>query len=112
MMLLGELVSTNTSGQTYEGFWMPAGGNDGVAAVEVFLLSGSGDYKVTLETKKSDEADTGAGSVGTQSITGTGVVKFDITNAQDLVRYVVEQTAGEGGAYMHIQFSQPLWSPN
>jgi hypothetical protein len=112
MMLLGELVRTDANRQTYAGYWMPAGGNDGVAAAGVFLVSASGDFEVSLETKKSDESDAGAGSIGSAMITGTGVLKFDVSNAQDLVRYVVEQKAASGNPYVHLQFSQPLWAPN
>ena len=110
MMLLGELVANSAASQNYYGFRMPAGGNDGVAAIEVFEQSGSDSYKVYLQTKSSDAADSAATAIGNATIASTGVTKFDVSNAQDLVRYRVESLGD--GVFMHFQFAQPLWSPN
>lgn len=114
MMLLGETIASDESGDTdYYGFWMPAGGNDGVAAVEVFLLSTASAFKVYLQTKSSDEADPGPSSnlIGNVTLSSTTpqLYKFDVNGAKDLVRYRVEML--DVGS-VHLQFSQPLWSPN
>lgn len=92
---------------------MPAGGNDGVAAIETFSVSTASRFTVHLDTKSSDDADPGTpSSIGNVDIDSTtpGVFKFDVSDAKDLVRYrIVSRT---GAATMHFQFSQPLWAPN
>lgn len=110
-LLLGETVASDGAVK-YEGFWMPAGGNDGVAAIEVFYVSAANQYTVHLDTKSSDEDDSGASSIGSQLVDSTtpGLFQFKVTNAQDLVRYRVVNSTGS--AVMHFQLSQPLWSPN
>jgi hypothetical protein len=110
-MLLGETLSAAGS-ETYEGFWMPAGGNDGVAAVEVFYVSTASRFTVHLDTKSSDEVDSAAASRGSVDIDSTtpGIFRFEVTNAKDLVRYRVVSEIG--AAAIHFQFSQPLWAPN
>lgn len=113
MMLLGETIaSLGEDSLYYTGFWMPAGGNDGVAAVEVFLLSAASKFKVYLQTKSSDQADSSASDIGnvTPSSTTPQTYKFDVASAKDLVRYRVEVL--EAGHYAHLQFCQPLWAPN
>ena len=115
MMLLGETVQANMSTDKFRGFWMPAGGNNGVAAVEVFHVTAANKFGVIMETKSSDQADSSATQIGSVSISSTtpGVHKFDVADAKDLVRYVV--TAGgveDETVCMHIQFAQPLWAPN
>ncbi len=112
MMLLGEMLVANAAGQTHTGFWMPAGGNDGVAAVEVFLQTVASGFIVHMDTKSSDEDDASAtlsiGSVTLSSISPL-VHKFDVSNARDLVRY---RAVSSKLATVHLQFAQPLWQPN
>lgn len=91
---------------------MPAGGNDGVAGVEVFQYTGSFGHTVSLQTKKSDEADSAAVSAGSASISGTGITKFDVANAKDLVRYRIRFDLDVSSSSMHVQLCQPLWAPN
>jgi ApbE superfamily uncharacterized protein (UPF0280 family) len=113
MMLLGETVVASATSQKNLGFWMPAGGNDGVGGVEVFYASHGGAFDVGMETKSSDEADAAATSIGSVSIgsstTTPATYKFDVTNAKDLVRYAVTSTRD---ARIHLQYAQPLWHPN
>jgi hypothetical protein len=113
-MILGETIQLKASGDSLEGFWMPAGGNDGVGGVEVFYVSGADVFKVHIDTKKSDETDAAASSIGSVVIDGTTpkLYKFDVSNGNDLVRYRVEQVGKEDAEFVHLQFSQPLWSPN
>ncbi|MFN7587404.1 MAG: hypothetical protein ACK501_17170 [Planctomycetota bacterium] len=109
--LLGELIVASAGSQTNTGFWMPAGGNSGVAGIEVFLNTDGSAFSVALQTKSSDEPDSSASSIGSVTITSTGAssYKFDVNNAKDLVRYVTTSTkAGR----VHVQFAQPLWHPN
>jgi hypothetical protein len=112
MMLLGEMITASGGSQTHTGFWMPAGGNNGVGGVEVFFQSVANGFTVHMDTKSSDEPDSAAtlsiGSV-TLSSTSPATYKFDVGNARDLVRYRV--VSGEG-ALVHLQFAQPLWQPN
>ena len=110
MNLLGELIVASAA-QTSPGFWMPAGGNDGVGGVEVFLNDTANAFNVLVQTKSSDEADSSATSIGSVTISSTiaTTYKFDVNNAKDLVRYVT--TSGRG-AKVHLQFAQPLWHPN
>ena len=112
MMLLGETIQTAVA-QGHFGFWMPAGGNDGVAGFEVFQTTSSSLFTVHLETKSSDQADSSATSIGNASVGSTtpGPYKFDVSNARDLVRYRLSST-GDGDASIHLQFAQPLWQPN
>lgn len=112
LMLLGETIQSNTANRDHYGFWMAAGGNDGVAGVEVFHYFGSFGHTVSLQTKKSDEADGAAVSVGSASIGAAGIVKFNVTNAKDLVRYRIHFDLDEGASSLHVQICQPLWSPN
>ena len=95
--LLGELIVASAASQTNKGFWMPAGGNNGVAGIEVFFNSDASAFTVTMQTKSSDEADSSATSIGSVTITSTSATtyKFDVSNAKDLVRYVT--TSGRGG---------------
>ena len=71
-------------------------------------------FVVHLETKKSDETDSGASSIGNVTIDTTlpKLYKFDVANAHDLVRYRVDRVGESGPEFVHLQFSQPLWSPN
>jgi hypothetical protein len=109
MMILGETIRSNVDGTTFLGFWMPARGNDGVGAIETFLVNGTG-FTVKMQTKTSDATDAGAADIGSASIgTTLGITKFDVTNAKDLVRYVI---VGPANQYMHFQFLQPQWAPN
>lgn len=110
MNLLGELIVASGA-QDNRGFWMPAGGNDGVGGVEVFLLTATSSFDVSMETKSSDEADISAIPIGSVTISSTTPqnYKFDLTNAKDLVRYVVS-TRQTGK--IHLQIAQPLWHPN
>jgi predicted nucleic acid-binding Zn-ribbon protein len=110
MNILGELIVASGA-QDSNGFWMPAGGNDGVGGVEVFLNTVTESFEVSVETKSSDQADSSATPIGSVTIDSTtpGNYKFNLTNAKDLVRYVVSATkAGK----IHFQVAQPLWHPN
>jgi hypothetical protein len=111
MLLLGEMIIASAGSQTHTGFWMPAGGNDGVAGVEVFYQSTTSGFTVHLDTKSSDQADSSASSIGSVTLTSAAAAnyKFDVTNALDLVRYRV--VSGKA-ATVHLQFAQPLWQPN
>lgn len=118
MMLLGETVRL-VDGEQLLGYWMPSGGSEGVAAVEVFYATVANRFTIVMDTKSSDDddsaADAGTSIIGTVNITGTGraMYKFDVTDAMDLVRYRVLVDDGSAlAAIMHFQFSQPLWSPN
>jgi hypothetical protein len=110
--LLGELISAREA-QVIPGFWMPAGGNDGVGGFEVFLNSDASNFSVSMQTKSSDAADPafGTSEIGSVTVTSTSpdTYKFDIENAKDLVRYVVTAV---GRGKIHIQLAQPLWHPN
>ncbi len=108
--LLGELIVASAA-QTSPGFWMPAGGNDGVAGLEVFLNTVANAFDVLVQTKSSDQVDSAATTIGsvTINLTSAASYKFDITNAKDLVRYVVSATKAGN---IHLQLAQPLWHPN
>lgn len=110
MMLLGETIADEDSTR-HHGFWMPAGGNDGVAAAEVVRVTASSVYEIHLETKSSDQDDSSAASIGSVTVTTAQNYKFDVSNAKDLVRYMVYY-AGDTANAMHLQFAQPLWQPN
>lgn len=114
LAILGEIIRAAGASQTSTGFWMPAGGNDGVAGVEVFFNSTANAFTVHMDTKSSDQVDSSASSVGSvviSSVTTTSpaTYKFDVTNAKDLVRYRVLSASG---GVVHLQFAQPLWHPN
>lgn len=113
MTLLGETIKAAAASQQNYGFWMPAGGNDGVGGVEVFYASTSNAFDVHLETKSSDRDDSTAASIGSVTISTAGSTrtnyKFDVTDAKDLVRYRV--TSLKAGL-VHLQFAQPLWQPH
>ena len=112
--ILGELIAASEAGQSVTGFWMPAGGNDGVAGCEVFYNSSANSFDVHLETKSSDEPDISATSIGSVTIAAAGstvtTYKFDVNDAKDLVRYRAESL--KGSVRMHMQFAQPMWNPN
>lgn len=113
MMLLGETLVSSAASQRFPGFWMPAGGNDGVAGVEVFYADGGDGWEVVMETKSSDEDDSAATAIGTVAITSAttspATYKFDVEDAKDLVRYLAYSLKA---ARIHLQFAQPLWHPN
>lgn len=111
MSLLGETLYSSASGQTHFGFWMPAGGNDGVAGCEVFYSSATDAFTVYLETKSSDQDDSAATPIGSIAIASAtpSTYKFDVNEAQDLVRYRI--VSGKSG-YIHLQYAQPMWQPN
>jgi hypothetical protein len=110
-MILGETAYVPTL-QALLGFWMPEGGNDGVGGIEVLYVSASNKFTVHLDTKKSDEADSAATSIGAVGISSTTpqLYDFKVANAKDLVRYRLQNS--EDPEYIHFQLSQPLWSPN
>ena len=112
MQLLGETVAAE-EGQILYGLWMKAGGNNGVAAVEVFYNSVANVFDVVLETKSSDQPDSAAVSIGTVHITtaGSAITTYQmlIENAKDLVRYRLN---ARGTCVVHLQYAQPLWQPN
>jgi hypothetical protein len=64
-----------------------------------------------MQTKSSDGIDSSATEIGTGTVSSTtpGVFKFDVDDAQDLVRYTVEITSNQT---VHFQLTQPLWAPN
>jgi hypothetical protein len=113
MSLLGETIYAPAINQKNYGFWMPAGGNDGVAGCEVFYNSGGGAFTVYLETKSSDQDDSSAAPIGNVSVSAASAAattyKFDVNNARDLVRYRIDSTRN---GYIHLQFAQPMWQPN
>lgn len=113
-MILGETVAAQAaSSPDMIGYWMPARGNDGVAAIEVFYVSNTSVFTVHLDTKSSDDADSAASSIGNTTVSSTTpqIFKWDVSNAKDLVRYRIVP-AGEDSEYMHFQFAEPLWAPN
>lgn len=111
MMLLGETVRS-PGAQTNYGFWMPAGGNDGIGGVEVFYCSAA-VFKIEVETKSSDQDDSSSTTVsGSMAPTaGATITSYStlIANAKDLVRYKV---TASGAGVVHLQLAQPLWQPN
>ena len=113
MSLLGETIYAPAAAQRTYGFWMPAGGNDGVAGCEVFYNNSGDAFTVYLETKSSDEDDSMAAAIGNVSISATGFTptqyKFDVNDAKDLVRYLLYSTKA---GYVHLQYAQPMWQPN
>jgi hypothetical protein len=114
MAILGEQIVASEAAQYFTGFWMPAGGNDGVAGCEVFYNSTASSFEVQMETKSSDQEDINATVIGSTTITAAGLTvttyKFDVTNAKDLVRYVLKSL--KGSVRVHLQFAQPMWNPN
>lgn len=112
MNLLGETVAIR-EGNTYRGFWMQAGGNNGVAAAEVFFSTPANGFKVILETKSSDEPDSAATQIGNVTVTAAVSTATSyqmlVADAKDLVRYALE--ALDDGV-IHLQYAQPLWQPN
>ena len=110
-MLLGETLMAGSSDTVHEGFWMPAGGNNGVAAIEIFNMSAANAVTVKMQTKSSDENDSNPTEIGTATVASTapGITKFDVDNAQDLVRYTVTVNRSSS---VHFQLAQPLWAPN
>jgi len=114
MMLLGETVrgTGDASATSYLGYWMPAGGNNGVGAVEIFLVSSANVVQVEVDTKSSDAVDPGgtASTAVTVDSTDPKIYRFPIANAKDMVRYKLTITGASD--YVHFQFAQPLWLPN
>ena len=115
-MILGETIAHNDAEEitTYLGFWMPSGGSEGVGACETFLVSTASVFTIRMETKSSDDADPATPVfIGSQTISKTtpDVHKFDLTDAKDLVRYVIE-CSSEAVEHLHFQLCQPLWAPN
>ena len=114
MAILGELIAASAAGQSFRGFWIPAGGNDGVAGCEVFYNSSADSFLLYMETKSSDGDDSTASNIGVVSIATAGstitTYKFDLKDAQDLVRYRLESQ--KSNVRVHLQFAQPMWNPN
>ena len=112
MMLLGETVAAE-EGQILFGLWMQAGGNNGVAAVEVFYNSVANVFDVRLETKSSDQPDSAAVGIGSVVINTAGstikTYQMLVADAKDLVRYRLN---ARGTGVVHLQYAQPLWQPN
>jgi hypothetical protein len=79
-MILGETIQLEATGQKLDGHWMPAGGNDGVGGVEVFYVSRADVFKVHIDTKKSDETDAAASSIGSVviDVTTPKLHKFEV----------------------------------
>ena len=113
------MSDANAGTSPYFGFWMPSPGSNGIGAVEVFYVSASNAFEVVIETKSSDDDDGAVGApIGNVTINNTVTIpgpplifKMEIAGAMDLIRYRVNTIAGTG-EYVHLQFCQPLWSPN
>jgi hypothetical protein len=69
MTLLGETIVAAAAAQKNVGFWMPSGGNEGVAGCEVYWNNVASAFAVHLETKSSDQDDSAAVSIGNVTIT-------------------------------------------
>jgi|Wag4MinimDraft_6_1082665.scaffolds.fasta_scaffold50894_2 hypothetical protein len=114
MAILGEQIVASEAAQYFTAFWMPAGGNNGVAGCEVFYNSSASSFDVQIETKSSDQEDINAQVIGSATITAAGstvaTYKCDVSNAKDLVRYVLKSL--KGNVRVHLQFAQPMWNPN
>lgn len=113
-MLLGETLAGET-GARFVGYWMPAGGNYGVAAIQVFHAElDAKDLIVTIETKSSDDDDAAPNidAIGVLTITSATpqVHRFEANGAKDLVRYAVELGGDEQA--VHFQLLQPTWAAN
>ncbi len=113
MMILGEAIRGKKP-QAYYGFWMPAQGNDGAAGIEVTMVSGAAKFTVSLQTKTAEDVDPGvsANIIGSATISGTGVLRFAVANAKELVRYIVTAEDATTDHYMHFQFLAPQWADN
>lgn len=112
MNLLGETISAK-NGTIHYGFWLQAGGNNGVAAAEVFYSSPANGFKIVLETKSSDEPDSAATPIGNitvaAAVSAPTSYQMLVADAKDMVRYTLE-TLDDG--VIHLQYAQPLWQPN
>lgn len=112
-MILGETLTIPAATQ-YSGFWMPSGGSDGVAAFEVFFVSGT-SLVVGVESKNSEAADpaplTAVVGFYFGAITSPGIFNFELVDAKDLVRYALSNT-GLSPVTVHIKFARPAWAPN
>lgn len=115
MMILGEVIR-GKKGVVCYGFWMPAQGNDGSGGIEVSAASGlpTAKFTVSLQTKTDEDVDPAATAnlIGSASITATGVTRFAVANAKQLVRYVVAAEDTVTDQYMHFQFLAPQWADN
>ena len=115
LLILGESVVFGTAtgfAETHYSPWMPAGGNNGVAGLEIFYLSAANELTVEMETKSSDATDTGVSSIGSLLLSSTvaSIYKFDVNDAQDLVRYKLSND--DESVSIHFQFVQPFWAAN
>jgi len=108
-MLLGETLAAD-EGATFVGNWMPAGGNSGIAAIQLFAASITDKVTLRLDSKSSDEDDAAAVEVGSRNLTSSApdIYEFAVTDAKDLVRYVLVLQDPEH--HLHFQFLQPTWA--
>jgi len=113
-LLLGEtLVAENTVGATisYPGFWLSSAADELVGAVDVTILSDTTSWALWVETKNSEDADSAATTLGSQSITSTGITKVGCVGAKELVRYVI-RVSTDDASHIHLQMMWPQWVPN
>lgn len=115
MLILGETIR-GKSPVVYLGYWMPSRGNDGAGGIETFLVSAADKFTVKLQTKTAEEADPGtsSGIIGSTSISSTTpqVFRFGVTDAKELVRYLITADDGTNDQYMHFQLLTPQWAEN
>ena len=112
MMILGETL-IGKSAEVFYSYWMPSGGNDAIGAIDVIFMSAASAFDIKMETKNSEQADSAASVVGSQTISSTtpGVTKVSVTGAKELVRYVIAAKDGSDQS-LHFQLLQPQWVPN
>jgi hypothetical protein len=111
-LILGETIR-GKSPQLYYGFWMPAQGNDGAGGIEIFAISAS-KFTAKLQTKTAEDVDPAASSniIGSAALSATGVTRFAVSNAKELVRYIVTADDLSVDQYMHFQCLVPQWAAN
>jgi hypothetical protein len=113
-LILGQAI-LGKSPAVFYGYWMSAVGSDGAGAIKVYYVSGATKFTVKLQTKTSEDADNPSASadiVGSSAITGTGITRFQVSNAKEWVRYLVTADDVSTVQTMHFDFLPPEWVRN
>jgi hypothetical protein len=132
-MIIGQVLQGVEQKGTYYSPWMSAGGNLAVMSCEVIDSQGLESFKVSVQTKNSEDSDKDAAtpkdganvSIGistTETITKFNVgAKLSATGATDVgfkeifrCKYDVtgSESVGAGNGFVHFRVLNPGWLTN